>query len=108
MKSQLTVIAMVVLATSVAGCGGGGGGGNGGGGNPSPVAGGPPTPDPTPAPTPTPEPPPASMNVSFTAYSKQMFADVESSPAWEVESVTLEFDSDDDPTAYDDLLPQEN
>jgi len=98
MKSQFSVLAMALLATTgIGGCGGGGG--NGGGGSQAPIAGAPPSPPPPPA------SPPAPTPVGFTSYSKQMYADNEMSTPWDIESVEFTFDGDEDPTAYDDLLP---
>lgn len=81
--------AMLVLGCAVAGCGGGGKGAS-----------------PSPSPSPSPETPaPAPTSVDFTAFSKSIMAAGEQASPSEVESVTFKFDDDDNPAAYDDLLP---
>ncbi len=94
MKSQYRVLLFAVfIAGAMSGCGGGGGGyGDGGATTPPPAAMNPP-----------PSAPPAS--VGFTSYSKQMQAVAESELPWDVDTVTFTFDGDEDPAAYDDLLP---
>jgi hypothetical protein len=87
--------AMVLIACIASACGGGGEGyGSGGsaGAAPPPVAN-----------------PPASTPaaIGFTSYSKQMHAIAENEQPWDVETVSFTFDSDQDPNAYDDLLPPE-
>jgi predicted small lipoprotein YifL len=88
---SLWVAALVVGAMS--GCGGGGGGYGGNGTPPPPVA----------------NPPPGtpSASVGFTSYSKQMQAIAEYELPWDVDAVSFSFDGDQDPAAYDDLLPPE-
>lgn len=91
MKSQTKLVGvMAFVAGVVSACGGGGGGYASGGAAPPPVTNPQPS---TPAP------------VGFTSYSKQMHAIAENDQPWDVEAVSFTFDSDQDPNAYDDLLP---
>jgi hypothetical protein len=95
MKSQTKrLFVLALVANLLGGCGGGGG--NAGGGN---DAGAPPPASNPPATTPA--------DVGFTSYSKQMHAVAENDQPWDVDTVTFTFDGDQDPHAYDDLLPPE-
>jgi hypothetical protein len=90
MKSLLKVLALALTASAaITGCGGGGGGY---GGNQAQPVGNPGT-----------APPPAA--VGFTSFSKQVLATDEREAPREVDMVTFTFDGDQDPTAYDDVLP---
>jgi hypothetical protein len=89
MKSQLKILALALVASAATGCGGGGGGY---GDKQSPAASNPGT-----------TPPPAA--VGFTSFSKQVLATGEHEQPRELDAVTFTFDGDQDPAAYDDLLP---
>jgi hypothetical protein len=96
MKSRTTrFCVMVLVACGVGACGGGGEGYGGGG---SSGAAQPPVANP---------PPSTPAAVGFTSYSKQMHAIAENDQPWDVETVSFTFDSDQDPNAYDELLPPE-
>lgn len=77
--------AVLVIACAIGGCGGGGSKGGA---------------------APSPQPPAAApTSVDFTAFSKSVMSSGEQSSPSEVESITFKFDADDNPSAYDDLLP---
>lgn len=96
MKSRTKRFGVMVFVACIATACGGGGEGHG-----SSSAGV--------APPPVADPPPSTPGtVGFTSYSKQMHAIAENDQPWDVETVSFTFDSDQDPNAYDDLLPPES
>lgn len=98
MKSTIQSLSlMALLVGAMSGCGGGGGGGYGGEGNvPAPGAN---------PPSPPPSAPAPAASVGFTAWSKQMQTGGERDAPWPLENVTFSFDGDQDPAAYDDIMP---
>ena len=93
MKSCKAVVLALIVSSGIVACGGGS---SGGGAAMAPDA------NPTP---PAPPPPQTPAAVGFTSYSKEMQAASEDSVPWDVEGVTFTFDADDNPAAYDDVLP---
>lgn len=93
--NRMIMSSILLAAIALSGCGGGGGGSYGSSPN---------TPAPAPAPTPTPMP----SSVSFTGWSKATFGSEEVGAPSEFATVEFNFDSDEDPTAYSDLIPAGN
>src|SRR5215831_256100 len=98
MNRKLLLLSLgLATAFAVVGCGGGG----------DRMGYQPPMPTPTPAPTPTPTPPPpAPTGEGFTNWSKVgVFNLPENSDPVIMDTLVFNFDGDDNPNAYSDLLP---
>jgi hypothetical protein len=84
---------LLIAALAAAGCGGGGGGGD-------PYAMPTPTPTPTPSPTPTAE--------SYTNWFKvAVFSQPAANPPVDMDTLVINFDSNENPDAFSDLFPPE-
>jgi hypothetical protein len=95
-KLQLLIIGLAA-AFAATGCGGGGG---------DRMGYQSPTPTPMPAPTPTPTPPPPPSGEGFTEWSKVgVFMQPENIAPVVMDTLVFNFDGDDNPNAYSDLLP---